>query len=252
MTSPSAQRPLSVWELTSQIKDLMEGAFPAVWVAGEISNFARPQSGHCYLTLKDDRAQLKAVMWRGVATRVRFDLRDGLEVICRGHLDVYAGRGSYQLVIQDIVPRGMGALELAFRQLREKLAAEGLFDPARKRPLPAFVRRIAVVTSPSGAAIRDFLQVLGRRWRGADVLVVPVRVQGEGAAAEIAAAIEMVNRLAEKGDSPHLCEAGHRPKVGRGPFRQMGAVPFPFFPSRTDCCHFPCIYSSRAMPAAPM
>ena len=195
MSSPSAQRPLSVWELTSQIKDLMEAAFPAVWVAGEISNFARPQSGHCYLTLKDDRAQLKAVLWRGVATRVRFDLHDGLEVICRGHLDVYAGRGSYQLVIQDVVPRGMGALELALRQLREKLAGEGLFDPARKRPLPAFVRRIAVITSPSGAAIRDFLQVLGRRWRGADVLVVPVRVQGEGAAAEIAAAIEAVNRL---------------------------------------------------------
>ncbi len=194
--NPSAQRPLSVWELTSQIKDLMEAAFPAVWVAGEVSNFARPQSGHCYLTLKDDRAQLRAVMWRGAAVRMRFDLHDGLEVICRGRLDVYAARGSYQLIIEDIVPRGMGALELALRQLREKLAREGLFDPARKRPLPAFVRRIAVVTSPTGAAIRDFLQVLGRRWRGADVLVVPVRVQGEGAAAEIATAIKTVNRLA--------------------------------------------------------
>ena len=195
--TPSAERPLSVWELTAQIKDLMEAAFPEVWVAGEVSNFARPQSGHCYLTLKDDRAQLRAVMWRGVAVRLRFDLHDGLEVICRGHLDVYAARGSYQLIIEDIVPRGMGALELALRQLREKLAREGLFDPARKRPLPPFVRRIAVVTSPTGAAIRDFLQVLARRWRGADVLVVPVRVQGEGAAAEIAAAIETVNRLNE-------------------------------------------------------
>jgi exodeoxyribonuclease VII large subunit len=195
MSSPATQRPLSIWELTSQIKDLMEAAFPAVWVAGEISNFARPQSGHCYLTLKDDRAQLKAVLWRGVAQRVKFDLHDGLEVVCRGHLDVYANRGTYQLVIQDVVPHGMGALELALRQLREKLAAEGLFDPARKRPLPPFVRRIAVVTSPSGAAIRDFLQVLGRRWRGADVLVVPVRVQGEGSAAEIAEAIELVNCL---------------------------------------------------------
>jgi exodeoxyribonuclease VII large subunit len=203
MPLPSDQRPLSVWELTSQLKDLLEGAFPAVWVTGEISNFTRSQSGHCYLTLKDDRAQLRAVMWRGVAVRTRFELHDGLEVICRGHLDVYAARGSYQLVIADIVPRGMGALELALRQLREKLAREGLFDPARKRPLPAFVRRIAVVTSPTGAAIRDFLQVLGRRWRGADVLVVPVRVQGEGAAAEIAAAIQTVNRLpAGKGDSP--------------------------------------------------
>jgi exodeoxyribonuclease VII large subunit len=197
MLPTSTQRPLSVWELTSQLKDLLEGAFPAVWVAGEISNFARPQSGHCYLTLKDDRAQLRAVMWRGVAMRVRFGLHDGLEVICRGHLDVYAQRGSYQLVIQDIVPRGMGALELALRQLREKLTREGLFDAARKRPLPPFVRRIAVVTSPTGAAICDFLQVLGRRCRGADVMVVPVRVQGEGAAAEIAAAIETVNGLAK-------------------------------------------------------
>ena len=204
--NPSTQRPLSVWELTSQIKDLLEAAFPTVWVAGEVSNFARPQSGHCYLTLKDDRAQLRAVMWRGVAIRTRFDLHDGLEVICRGHLDLYAARGSYQLVIEDVVPKGMGALELALRQLREKLAREGLFDRERKRPLPAFVRRIAVVTSPTGAAIRDFLQVLGRRWRGADVLVVPVRVQGEGAAAEIAAAIETVNRLPpEKGDILHLC-----------------------------------------------
>ncbi len=197
--TPTAERPLSVWELTSQIKDLMEAAFPEVWVTGEVSNFARPQSGHCYLTLKDDRAQLRAVMWRGVAVRLRFDLHDGLEVICRGRLDVYAQRGSYQLIIEDIVPRGMGVLELALRQLREKLAREGLFDPARKRPLPPQVRRIAVVTSPTGAAIHDFLQVLGRRWRGADVLVVPVRVQGEGAAAEIAAAIETVNRLNERG-----------------------------------------------------
>jgi exodeoxyribonuclease VII large subunit len=120
-----------------------------------------------------------------------------LEIICRGHLDLYASRGSYQLVIEDILPKGMGALELALRQLREKLAREGLFDPARKRPLPPYVRRIAVVTSPTGAAIRDFLQVLARRWRGTDVLVVPVRVQGEGAAAEIVAAIETVNRLNE-------------------------------------------------------
>jgi exodeoxyribonuclease VII large subunit len=165
-------------------------------------------------------------MWRGVAMRARFDLHDGLEVICRGHLDVYAARGSYQLVIEDIVPQGMGALELALRQLREKLAKEGLFDPARKRPLPPFVRRIAVVTSPTGAAIRDFLQVLGRRWRGADVLIVPVRVQGDGAAAEIAEAIEMVNRLpSEKGDSPHL------PERPGGCFAQMGTVPF----FRPDC-----------------
>jgi exodeoxyribonuclease VII large subunit len=188
-------RPLTVWELTAQVKDLIEAAFPGVWVSGEISNLSRPQSGHCYLTLKDDRAQLKAAMWRPTASQVRFDLHDGLEVICRGHLEVYAPRGSYQLIIEHIEPKGMGALELALRQLREKLAREGLFDPARKRPLPSFVRQIAVVTSPTGAAIHDFLQVLARRWRGADVLIAPVRVQGEGAAEEIAAAIKMLNEL---------------------------------------------------------
>jgi exodeoxyribonuclease VII large subunit len=187
---------LSVWQLTAQIKDLLETSLGSVWVTGEISNFSRPQSGHTYLTLKDDQAQIRCVLWRSAAARVRFDLRDGLEVVCHGRVDVYAPRGSYQLVIESIEPKGIGALELALRQLREKLAREGLFDPRRKRPLPRFVRRIAVVTSPTGAAIRDFLQVLGRRWRGADVIVVPTRVQGDGAAAEIAAAIGSANRLA--------------------------------------------------------
>jgi exodeoxyribonuclease VII large subunit len=189
------QRPLSVSELTGQIKDLIEGTFPRVWVTGEISNCARPRSGHCYLTLKDEQAQLAAVIWRPTMARLRFELRDGMEVICRGNLGVYPPQGKYQLIVQELQPKGIGALELALRQLRQKLAAEGLFDPAHKRPLPRFVRKIAVVTSPSGAAIRDFLEVLRRRWRGADVLVVPVRVQGEGAAEEIAAAIQNVNRL---------------------------------------------------------
>jgi len=187
---------LTVSELTAGIKELLEAAFPTVWVTGEISDLARPRSGHCYLTLKDDQSQLRAVIWRGTATRVKFGLDDGLEVVCRGHVDVYAPRGSYQLIIEEIQPKGLGALELALRQLREKLAAEGLFAPERKRPLPPYVGHIAVVTSPTGAALHDFLQVLGRRWRGADVLVVPTRVQGEGAAEEIAEAIAMVNRLA--------------------------------------------------------
>ncbi len=192
----SESQPLTVSELTGQVKERLEGAFPAVWVTGEISNFSKPQSGHCYFTLKDEGAQLRGVMWRGTATRTRFELADGLEVVCQGHIDVYAPRGSYQLVVEQIVPRGVGALELALRRLREKFAAEGLFDPERKQPLPAFPQRIALVTSPTGAAIHDFLQVLSRRWRGASVLVVPTRVQGDGAAKEIAAAIETVNRLA--------------------------------------------------------
>ncbi len=195
--SDNAQEPvLSISELTAEIKDLLETSFADVWVEGEISNFSRAGSGHCYLTLKDRDAQLPAVIWRSTAGRVRFRLDDGLEVVCRGQVDVYPPRGRYQLIIREIQPKGIGALELALRQLREKLAREGLFDADRKRPLPSFVRRVAVVTSPTGAAIRDFLEVLRRRWRGVDVWVVPVRVQGEGSAEEIAAAVEMVNRLA--------------------------------------------------------
>ncbi|MBN1910189.1 MAG: exodeoxyribonuclease VII large subunit [Pirellulales bacterium] len=196
----SSEHILTVSELTAGIKELLEAAFPSVWVAGEISDLARPRSGHCYLTLKDESSQIRAVLWRSTAARVKFDMQDGLEVVCRGHVDVYAPRGSYQFIVDAIQPKGLGALELALRQLREKLAREGLFDAQRKRPLPRFVRRIAVVTSPTGAAVRDFLQVLGRRWRGADVLVVPVRVQGEGAAGEIAQAIGLVNRLPEPPD----------------------------------------------------
>lgn len=196
----SAEPVLTVSDLSAQIKEILEGTFPDVWVSGEISNLSRPQSGHCYLTLKDDRAQIRAVMWRGTASRVRFDLQDGLEVVCQGYVDVYAQRGSYQLVIQQIQPKGLGALELALRQLMEKLKGEGLFDAARKRPLPRFPRRVAVVTSPTGAAIRDFLEVLRRRWRGVDVIVVPVRVQGDGASQEIAEAIHLVNRFREPVD----------------------------------------------------
>ncbi|HJT33304.1 MAG TPA: exodeoxyribonuclease VII large subunit, partial [Pirellulales bacterium] len=165
---PETDRVWSVFELTSQVKDLLECNFPSVWVSGEISNFSRPQSGHCYFTLKDERAQIRAVLWRTAAARLRFDLHDGLEVVCQGGLEVYAPRGSYQLVVRQIEPKGIGALELALRKLKERLAAEGLFDPARKRPLPRFPRRVAFVTSPTGAAVRDFLEVLRRRWKGVD------------------------------------------------------------------------------------
>jgi exodeoxyribonuclease VII large subunit len=196
----AAPHAISVAQLTAQIKDLVESGFPNVWVAGEISNFSRPSSGHSYFTLKDDQAQIRAVLWKGTASRAKFDLSDGLEVICHGHLDVYAPRGSYQLVVDQLQPKGVGALELALRKLREKLAAEGVFDPARKRPLPAFPRRLAFVTSPTGAAVRDFLEVLRRRWRGVEVLVIPARVQGEGAAQEIVAGIKLANRLSPPPD----------------------------------------------------
>ena len=194
--SDGRARVLSVSELTDEVKGLLEASFPAVWVSGEISNFSRPSSGHCYFTLKDERAQLRAVVWRGAVSKLKFNMHDGMEVICFGGLDLYPPRGSYQLVVSKMEPKGIGALELALRQLRDKLAAEGLFDPDRKRPLPKFPRRIAFVTSPTGAAVRDFLEVMKRRWSGADVLIVPTRVQGDGAAREIAAGIELVNRLA--------------------------------------------------------
>ena len=193
--SPPAERVLTVTQLTAQLKSVVEENFTSVWVAGEISNFSQPQSGHCYFTLKDDGAQIRGVMWRNTAQRLKLRLQDGLEVICRGRLDLYPPRGSYQLVVEELQPKGMGALELALRQLREKLAKEGLFDRDRKRALPVFPRRIGVVTSPTGAALRDFLEVMRRRWRGVEVLVFPARVQGDCAADEIVAGIRAANRV---------------------------------------------------------
>ncbi len=200
--------PLSVSELTGQIKDLLEGEFPSVWVSGEISNFSRPQSGHCYLTLKDENAQMRAVIWRGAASKLNFDLKDGMEVVCQGNIDVYAPRGSYQLVIRNIQPLGLGSLEQKLRQLQAKLAAEGLFDPDTKRRLPIFPRTIAVVTSPTSAAVRDFLQVLRRRWSGVRVIILPVRVQGDGAAEEIAAAVETAGNLSTRIDTLVVTRGG--------------------------------------------
>ncbi len=187
--------PLTVAELTRQVKDLIEGNLPFVLVQGELSNFVRASSGHLYLTLKDESAQLRAVMWRGNASRLRFDPHDGLQVLAAGAMEVYAARGSYQLVIEELLPVGIGPLELAFRQLHDRLALEGLFNPERKRPLPRFPRRIALVTSPTSAAVRDMLQVLTRRWPGCDVVVVPVPVQGAEAGAKIAAALRSVHRI---------------------------------------------------------
>lgn len=185
----------SITEITRQLKDLVEANFPHVAVWGEISNCTRAGSGHCYFTLKDDKSQLRAVMWRNAAMRLRFEMHDGLEVVAVGPIEIYEARGSYQMIVEELLPRGLGPLELAFRQLQAKLEAEGLFDPARKRPLPLFPKRIALVTSPTSAAVRDMLQVITRRWPGCDVVVVPVAVQGAGAAAEIAAALRNVHRI---------------------------------------------------------
>jgi exodeoxyribonuclease VII large subunit len=194
----AGRSPVKVWtvaQLTAQIKDLLETEFASVWLGGEISNFKRHSSGHMYLTLKDDQAQISGVIWRSAASRLPFELHDGLEVIVQGRISVYEPQGKYQIYIEQVQPKGLGALELAFRQLREKLEREGLFASEHKKPIPRFPRRIVLVTSPTGAAVRDMLQVIGRRWRDVEVLICPVRVQGDGAAGEIAAAIAEVNRL---------------------------------------------------------
>ncbi len=185
---------LTVSQLTALVKQAVQLHLPAtVHVIGQISNFKRHGSGHLYWTLKDEQSELSCVMWRSDAVRIRFDPRDGLEVIVTGTVDVFERAGRYQLYARKMEPRGTGALELAFRQLCEKLRMEGLFDPRHKKPLPRFPQRIAVVTSPTGAAVRDILQTLRRRYPCVTVYVCPVRVQGEGAAAEIAAALHALN-----------------------------------------------------------
>ena len=185
----------TVSSLTDRIKDALEADFAEVAVQGEISNLARPKSGHVYFTLKDTTASLRGVMWKSDAQRLAFDLSDGLAVRILGRLTVYPPRGEYQVVARYLEPQGIGSLELAFRQLHARLSAEGLFDLERKRPTPRFPRRIVIVTSPTGAAVRDLLQVTGRRWTAADILIAPTRVQGAGAGAEIAAAIALANRV---------------------------------------------------------
>lgn len=199
---------LSVTQLNTLIKEVLSETFPLVWVSAELSDVAQPRSGHIYLTLRDETAQIKGVIWRNTAARLPFQLEDGQHVICAGSLDVYPPRGTYQLVIREIEPQGVGALQLAFRQLHAKLAAEGLFEAERKRPLPRIPRRVTVVTSPTGAAIRDFLEVLRRRWRGIEVLIVPTRVQGAGASAEIARAIRVAHRMEPAPDAIVITRGG--------------------------------------------
>jgi len=194
-SSSPAPEPLTISQLTACLKGVIEESFPAVWVAGEISNLARPRSGHLYMTLKDSGAQIRAVMWASTAARLPFELMEGQAVVALGSVEVYAPQGSYQLILRKVEPLGIGALQLAFEQLKARLAAEGLFDADRKQPLPRFPRRIALVTSPTGAAVRDFLQIAVRRWPQLNVTVVPAKVQGSGAAESIVAGIEAANRL---------------------------------------------------------
>ena len=186
---------LTVTDLTHRIKDLLEDKFPGVWVEGEVSNFRSPSSGHVYFTLKDANAQLAVVLFRGVAAKIGFKLKDGLQVVASGDISVYEKSGQYQLVARRLLPKGLGALQLAFEELKQRLAKEGLFDAARKKPIPALPQRIGLVSSPSGAAIRDFLNIIGRRFPNVHIVIHPVRVQGDGAAQEIADAIDEFNTL---------------------------------------------------------
>ena len=191
----TAVQPLSVSQLTAQVRGTLEAKFLSVWVAGEVSNFTRAASGHWYFTLKDANAQIKTVAFRGINLRLRFDPRDGMEIIARGRLTVYDPRGEYQFIVEELQPKGVGAAELALRQLKEKLLAKGYFSPARKRPLPRPPRRVGLVASATGAAIRDMIEVFAQRWPFTELIVRPSRVQGEGAAHDISLAVRQLNWL---------------------------------------------------------
>ncbi len=183
----------TVSEISRGIRTSLEHKFSNIGVLGEISNVRKPSSGHIYLTLKDKNSQLQAVVFRNSASRIKFELKDGMEVISFGSITVYEPRGQYQLIINKIEPKGIGALQLAFQQLKEKLEKEGLFDSAHKKPLPFIPQKIGIVTSPTGAAIKDILNIIDRRFANVEILIYPVKVQGEGAAQEIAEAITGLN-----------------------------------------------------------
>jgi len=187
----------SVSEITREIRALFELNLPPLWLEGEISNFIHHSSGHRYFTLKDENAQIKCVLWRDIGDFLNFDIEDGMKVIAYGNVSVYEKQGQYQLYVEDIVPAGVGKLDLAFRQLKEKLFKEGLFDEEHKKPLPEFPQAIGIVTSPTGAAIRDMIHILHRRMPSVQIILNPVKVQGEGAAWEIAQGINEFNQFGQ-------------------------------------------------------
>src|SRR5512135_2785620 len=193
-TFQPTRRIFGVRDLVSAIRTQVEREYTDVWVEGEISNYRPAESGHLYFTLKDDASQLRVVMWRTQARLLRFKPDNGMQVIARGRVTVYDQRGELQLSAEYLEPKGAGALQIAFEQLKAKLAAEGLFDQSRKKAIPALPRRIGVVTSPRGAAIRDIVNIVQRRHRGLNVLIYPVQVQGDSAPGEVSAGIRYFNR----------------------------------------------------------
>ena len=184
----------TVSALTAEIKSILEEEFDFIWVEGEISNFAHPSSGHYYMSLKDENAQIRAVMFKPQAHYLKFIPENGMKVIVRGRIGLYEPRGEYQIILDYLEPLGVGALAAAFEQVKKKLSLEGVFDEEKKRPIPFLSKRIAVITSPTGAAVRDFLRISYRRTPNLDVTIVPVRVQGDEAAADIVEALDIVNR----------------------------------------------------------
>jgi exodeoxyribonuclease VII large subunit len=192
---PEPRRVLTVSQLTSQIRSLLEEQFFEAWVEGELSNCRVWNTGHMYFTLKDRHAQIKGVMFRSALQRLKFAPKDGLRVVARGRVSVYEPKGEYQLACEHLEPEGLGARQLAFDQLKERLATQGLFDAARKRPLPALPRKIGIVTSLDGAAVRDIIKVLRRRYANAHLVIRPARVQGDGAAMDVMRAIRAIGRV---------------------------------------------------------
>jgi len=197
MAMELARHVYTVSALTAEVKAVLEDGFSAVWVEGEVSNFKHHTSGHMYFTLKDADAQIRAVMFRGSNRLLKFEPKDGMAVLVFGTVTVYERRGEYQINVEFMEPKGVGALQLAFEQLKAKLEAEGLFEAARKRPLPRLPRKIGIITSPTGAVIRDMLTIIGRRFPGLAILIYPVQVQGETAAPEIAAALAAMGRRSD-------------------------------------------------------
>jgi len=182
---------LTVEQLNLRIKQLLEGQMISIWLRGEISNFKAHTSGHFYFSLKDAKSQISAVMFRGFNSKIKFKVHDGLEVLVKGRISVYEPRGNYQILCEHMEPVGAGALQKAFEDLKNKLKAEGLFDPARKRPIPLHPNKIVVISSPTGAAIQDFIQIVTRRAPFLDVTLIPTLVQGEGAPEKIMEALQM-------------------------------------------------------------
>jgi exodeoxyribonuclease VII large subunit len=210
--STAKPKPVSVAQLTARIKNRLNSDFPSVWVRGEISGLMVAGSGHVYFNLKDETAQVAAMIWQGNAWRIQFELKNGMEVVCQGGVDVYPPRGTYQLSVRQIHEVGVGAKQLALRKLHEKLKSKGWFDPASKKALPRWPRRIAVVTSPVGAAVRDFLEVIQRRWPNLKILIIPTPVQGDYAGPEIAAAVRRANRIQPALDAIVVTRGGGSPE----------------------------------------